>query len=330
MKSKGLVNKKELIVLLAFIIVGSAVGLLSEKTSILKVLCRIAIMSLYAIGLNVQFGYGGMANLGSSLYFAMSGYGIMVLVSKEGLPLWLAVIITVVVEAVFAFAFGYVTLQRGMMTFMFLNMGIVLLAVGFVSKTAYLGAVTGIMYTICPSWLTDMRIRYFFVLGICILFSFVLYLFTKSPMVAVLKGARDNEERLLFLGINAKKLRLVVFVITSVFMGIAGFLYTFVYNNMNTKMLDSAISIQALVMCIIGGTSAFLGPVVGSVLVTLVITYAPLVTPYHQSVLAVVMLLVVYLLPRGVMGYGDKLRMLNKKMLRRLQDVGNRQMRKHT
>ena len=312
MKDK-LVSKKELFVLLGITVVGVVAGLLTDRSSVLKTLCRIAIMALYALSLNVQYGYGGMANLGSSLYFAISGYGMMIFVTKMGFPLWAAVLVTILIEIVFAFVFGYVTLQRGMMTFMFLNMGIVLLAVGFVSKTAYLGAVTGIMYTICPPWLSNMNVRYFFVLGVVILCSFVLYLFTKSPMVSVLKGARDNEERLLFLGINAKKLRLVIFVLTSVFMGISGFLYTIVYNNMNTKMLDSAISIQALVMCIIGGAAYYLGPVIGSVVVTLIVTYAPLFTPYHLSVLAVVMLLVVYFAPSGLMDYGAKIGRWGKK-----------------
>ena len=303
-KRNSLITKKELITFIVIAIVSCAVGFLTDRSSVLKMLCRVAIMALYALSLNIQYGYGGMANLGSSLYFAISGYGMMVLVTKEGFPLWAAIIVTIAIEIVFAFFFGYVTLQRGMMTFMFLNMGIVLLAVGFVSKTAYLGAVTGIMYTICPPWLTDMNIRYLFVVAICLVCSFLLYLFTKSPLVAVLKGARDNEERLLFLGINAKKLRLVIFVTTSVFMGIAGFLYTIVFNNMNTKMLDSAISIQALVMCIIGGTGYFLGPVVGSIIVTLIVTYAPLFTQFHMSVLAIVMLLVVYFAPNGLSAHG--------------------------
>lgn len=306
MKRKRLIGAKEWLVLAGIVAVCILAGVLTDRSSILKTLCRIAIMALYALSLNIQYGYGGMANLGSSLYFAISGYGMMVFVTRLGFPLWGAVLVTLLIEVVFAFAFGYVTLQRGMMTFMFLNMGIVLLAVGFVSKTAYLGAVTGIMYTICPPWLTNMNVRYFFVAGVCILCGFLLYLFTKSPMVAVLKGARDNEERLLFLGINAKKLRLVIFVITSVFMGVAGFLYTIVYNNMNTKMLDSAISIQALVMCIIGGSAYYLGPVLGSVVVTLIVTYAPLFTPYHQSVLAVCMLLVIYFAPKGLLDVGAK------------------------
>lgn len=319
-----LISKKEVIVFIFILIICSVFGAITDRSSILKVLCRIAIMSLYALSLNIQFGYGGMANLGSSLYFALSGYGIMVLVSKAGFPLWIAAIVTIILEVIFAGAFGYVTLQRGMMTFMFLNMGIVLLAVGFVSKTAYLGAATGIMYTICPDWLTNMQVRYYFVVGICIVCSALLYLFAKSPIVAVLKGARDNEERLLFLGINAKKLRLVIFVITSVFMGVSGALYTLVYNNVNPKMLDSAISIDALVMCIIGGSAYFFGPVLGSIVVTLIETYSPLFTPYHQSVLAVVMLLCVYFARNGLVSYIEKIWIVTKRGTKKERCMGMR------
>lgn len=300
-KNTKLVSYKELITFIVVALIFFGIGFFTNRSSVLKTFCRIAIMALYAISLNIQYGYGGMANLGSSLYFALSGYGMMVLVTKAGMSTGMAILVTIIIEIVFAFAFGYVTLQRGMMTFMFLNMGIVILAVAFVQKTEFLGGVQGLMATMNPKWLKDMNIRYVFVVGICLICSFILYLMTKSPMVSVLKGARDNEERLLFLGINSKKLRLVVFVITSVFMGISGFLYTIVFNNMNPKMLDSAISIQALVMCILGGSSMFLGPVLGSILVTLVVTYAPLFTRFHQSVLAIIMLLCIYFAPRGLL-----------------------------
>ena len=307
MKKNRLISYKEWITFAVVVLLFFGIGFFTNKSSVLKTFCRIAIMALYAISLNIQYGYGGMANLGSSLYFALSGYGMMVFVMKAGFPTWLAILVTLLIEIVFAFAFGYVTLQRGMMTFMFLNMGIVILAVAFVQKTEFLGGVQGLMATMNPKWLKNMNVRYAFVVGVCLICSFLLYLMTKSPMVSVLKGARDNEERLLFLGINSKKLRLVVFVITSVFMGISGFLYTIVFNNMNPKMLDSAISIQALVMCIIGGSTLFLGPVLGSIVVTLVVTYAPLYTRFHQSVLAVIMLLCIYFAPNGLLPILKKL-----------------------
>lgn len=307
MEKNKLVNTKELVTFIVVAALFFALGFTTGRSSVLKTFCRIAIMALYAISLNIQYGYGGMANLGSSLYFAISGYGMMVLVMKANFPLWAAVLVTLVIEVIFAFVFGYVTLQRGMMTFMFLNMGIVILAVSFVSKTALLGGVQGLMYTMNPKWLSNIKLRYMFVVFVCLVCSFILYLFTKTPMVSVLKGARDNEERLLFLGINSKKIRLSVFMITSIFMGIAGFLYTIVFNNMNTKMLDSAISIQALVMCIIGGSSMFLGPILGSVIVTLIVTYAPLYTRFHSSVLAVVMLACLYFAPQGLLPILKKL-----------------------
>ena len=306
-KNNRLISYKEIITFAVVVLLFFGIGFFTNKSSVLKTFCRIAIMALYAISLNIQYGYGGMANLGSSLYFALSGYGMMVFVMKAGFPTGLAILVTLVIEVVFAFAFGYVTLQRGMMTFMFLNMGIVILAVAFVQKTEFLGGVQGLMATMNPKWLKNMNVRYAFVVGVCLICSFLLYLMTKSPMVSVLKGARDNEERLLFLGINSKKLRLVVFVITSVFMGISGFLYTIVFNNMNPKMLDSAISIQALVMCIIGGSTLFLGPVLGSIVVTLVVTYAPLYTRFHQSVLAIIMLLCIYFAPNGLLPILKKL-----------------------
>jgi len=300
-------NKKLKIIDREFIIVWCLIlaafvipGLFVQKSSILTFMSRIALIALYALGLNIQFGYGGMINLGSSLYFAMSGYLIIILVAKLGMPLLPAVLITLAVEAVFALAFGYITLKRGMMTFMFLNMGLCLLLITFISKTTWLGGQTGLMSTVCPAWLSNKRVRYFFILGVSVLLGTVLYFLTKSPLIATLKGARDNKERLTFLGLNNKKLMLVVFVVSSLFMGISGVLYVFLYNSISPTQMSADISLQALLMCMMGGSTTFIGPIAGSAMLLFFTTYMPKVTHSHQIILGVIMLLFVYFIPNGI------------------------------
>lgn len=305
-ESKGLINGEFIITCLVIAAAFLVPGLLVEKTSILTFLARVALIALYALSLNIQFGYGGMINLGSSLYFALSGYLIIVFVAKLGLPLYAAIALTLLIEAAFAFAFGYITLQRGMMTFMFLNMGLCLLLTTFITKTSWLGGQTGLMANVCPDWLLDKKIRYFFIFGVSFVMGVVLYFLTKSPLIATLKGARDNQERLIFLGLNNRKLMLVVFVISSLFMGIAGVLYVLLYNSISSAQMSADISLQALLMCIMGGSTTFIGPIVGAGLVLTFNTYMPKVTPNYQLILGIVMLLFIYFIPRGLIDRNSK------------------------
>jgi branched-chain amino acid transport system permease protein len=296
------IARKEMAAAFCVVVIFGLAGLLSRTNSMQMRLARIIIMSLYAISLNIQYGYGGMANLGSSLYFALSGYGTMLLILRFNWPLGAAIPMSLVCVLVSAFIFGYISLRRSMMTFTFLGMGFCILASQFAAKTSWTGGSTGLMAIINPGWMGNMTVRYFFILAVAFVCTVIIYLFTKSPIVATLKGARENQERLLFLGINVKKLRLIVFVITSFFMGVAGVLYVLLNNSVGTTTMDVSISLQALFMCIMGGASVFLGPVVGSVIVTLILTYVSSWTIYYNLVLGIIMLLCVYLMPEGILG----------------------------
>jgi branched-chain amino acid transport system permease protein len=301
-KNSRIFTRKEIISACCVTVVFIVAGLISRTDSMQIRLTRIVVMSLYAISLNIQYGYGGMANLGSSLYFAASGYVMLLFVIKYNWPLLLASIVALAFVLVMSLFFGYICLQRGQMTFVFLGMGLCILASQFAAKTPLLGGNTGLMGTVTPLWMASMITRYFFIFFVSLACGIILYLFTKSPLVETLKGVRENSERLLFLGVNVRKLQLIIFVITSFFMGIAGILFALLNNSVGIKTLDVNISLQALFMCIVGGASFFLGPVVGSVIVTLILTYVSSWTIYYNFVLGVIILLCIYLLPQGILG----------------------------
>jgi branched-chain amino acid transport system permease protein len=238
----------------------------------------------------------------------------MIFILRFGWTLGAAIAASLGCVLVVALLFGYICLRRSMMTFVFIGMGICILASQFAAKTTWVGGATGLMSTISPAWMGNMTLRYVFVLSITVVCSIIIYLFTKSPFVAMLKGARENSERLLFLGINVKKLRLIVFVITSFFMGVAGILYVLLNNSVGTTTLDVSISLQALFMCLMGGASVFLGPVVGGVIVTLILTYVSSWTIYYNLILGVIMLLCVYLMPEGILGRNRLMVFLARRM----------------
>lgn len=316
LKKRNVIDRQFVVVWLLFLALFLIPGFFIQKSSILTFFSRIALMALYALSLNIQFGFGGMVNLGSSLYFAMSGYLIIIFCSKLGLPLLPAILLTLLIEAAFALAFGYITLQRSMMTFMFLNMGLCLLLITFITKTSWLGGQTGLMSNVCPPWLADKKTRYFFIFGVSFVLGTVLYLLTKSPLIATLKGARDNQERLTFLGLNNRKLMLVVFIVSSLFMGIAGILYVLLFNSIAPNQMSADISLQALLMCIMGGSTTFVGPVIGSILMLSFTTYAPKVTSSYQLVLGIIMLLFIYFIPNGLIDKNSKLAAAAKQLFK--------------
>lgn len=276
-------------------------------------LSRIVIMALYALSFNLMFGYAGMSSVGHALYFGFGGYALMVYLTKIHMPLLPACLLSVLSVIPVAWFLGTACLKNNMLTFSFLTMGLCTTVQLVLYKTASLGGTVGFTYYFLPEWMSGYRELFFFILictGIC---AVLIYLLVQSPYAQMLKGVRDNEERLVFLGINVQKMRVSVFVISAVFADIAGILYAFRNAGAYTTSLDANVSMQAIMMCVVGGRSVFMGPVLGSVIITTIQNYLSVKTMYYEGIIGVIILLTAYFLREGLLGKGGPLERLLKK-----------------
>ena len=276
-----------------------ALGLLFG-VSLNLLMCRVLIMTMFAISLNFQMGYAGMGNLGHSLYFGMGGYGVMLLITKFHIGLGPAVIITLISMTLLAFLFGYLTLRSNMLSFMFLTMSLCLVISMLIQKSKWAGSTVGITYTIRPEWLVNPNAFYLLLLAITAICVGTMYLLTKTTFMKTIEASRENEERLLFLGVNVSRLRVMIYTISSFFAIVAGIMFAIFNNGVYTTSLDMSLSIQALMMCLIGGVSTFAGPIVGAVLLTFINNYLSKYVSFDNAVLGVIIILCVYFIPNGL------------------------------
>ena len=277
------------------------VGMLSND-SILFVMTRILCMALLAVSLNLQFGFGGMTNLGGGMIFSLAGYAMMVGCVRFGWGLLPSILFAMVVMAAVSLFLGYICLRNNMLTFTFCSMGLTMVAFAVISKISFLGRDTGLIKTVAPAWMAGQRTQFFVFLIVVAACLLAIYYFTKSPFMQIIVGARENDERLTFLGINIRQVRLVVFTVSGMFASVAGILYAILNSGAHITSIDPIVSIQAILMCIIGGASSFLGPVFGSVIVMFIINVVSASTPYFKAVLGIVTIFCVYCLPNGIFG----------------------------
>lgn len=288
-----------IVALIGIFVVYAILGLFI-KESVTAIMSKIVIMTLFALSFNLQFGYSGMASLGHCLFFGMGGYSLVIIMSKFNIPLLPALCLSLIFCAVASWLIGALCLKNNMASFVFLSMGIALATYTAVNKWVWVGGTVGITYSVVPNWMSDYRVLYIFILIMVGVATAILYLLTKSPFVQMLKGVRENEERLIFLGENTNKLRLAVFVISGTFASFAGILYAFRNGGCYTASLDLNLAFQAVIMCVVGGMSTFIGPVLGALLVTLIYNYISTVTVYYELILGVIILFVVYFLREGL------------------------------
>lgn len=262
---------------------------------------RILIMTLLAYSLNIQVGYAGLGNLGHSLYFGLGSYGILICVARAGLPLWLAVVISLVGCTVLALVLGYLMLQtEGLLSFLFLSFGLCLLIRTLFAKWKFVGNTGGISFPVRPQWMISYKVVYVIIFIVVVLSIYLIYKLSKSPFIAMVEGSRENEERLRFLGVNIERLRLVTYVISSFFGIIAGILYAIMNNGAYITSVDTSMAMTALLMCLIGGSMSFWGPFVGAIIVTFITNFLPTLTSAYNIIFGIIIVLTCYFIPNGV------------------------------
>jgi branched-chain amino acid transport system permease protein len=88
--------------------------------------------------------------------------------------------------------------------------------------------------------------------------------FTNSPTGHVIVANRENEDRMRMIGYNPVAFRTVAFVVSSVFAGIAGALYSIWNMSATPNMISAITTVDALIMTILGGMGTLVGPIIGA------------------------------------------------------------------
>jgi branched-chain amino acid transport system permease protein len=130
----------------------------------------------------------------------------------------------------------------------------------------------------------------------------VMYMIVNSPFGRTFQGIRDNPERCQAVGVNVQQQQLVGQVIAAFFAGVAGTLFVTVEGSVFPELMFWTLSLEILIMCLLGGWFIFMGPVLGAAIIICLRTFAGIYTEYWTLILGVVLMLLIFFLPEGVLG----------------------------
>lgn len=265
-------------------------------------MCRVVIMMLFASSLNIILGFGGQRPLGHAAFFGIGAYAYVVLNIRLHWSLPLAIVGSIAITLLASYLIGvFVLRSNDDLAFAFMSMGINILLFTMAYKMPYVGSDTGLAGNVRLAFATSTRANFylaFLVTTVCII---LIYLFFHSPFASVLKGSRENPERLTFLGIRTHDIRLVAFVVSGFFACIAGILYAMRCMGAFTVMLSTNTAMDGVIMCLIGGMYSFFGPILGAVIEVAIVTELSIFTKYYQGVLGVIIVLCVLFLQGGLL-----------------------------
>jgi branched-chain amino acid transport system permease protein len=171
---------------------------------------------------------------------------------------------------------------------------------------SFTGGDDGIHGVPLPDIISSSSGSYYFTLIVTAVSMFILYRMIKSPFGSALQGIRDNPVRSEMIGVNVRLQQLLALTIAGFFGGVAGSLFVVVDNTVFPDMMFWTLSLELIIMCLLGGWLSYLGPMVGAAVIVLLRTYVSGITGYWALVLGVIMMAVIFFLPNGVLGYLDR------------------------
>ena len=262
-------------------------------------------------GWNILGGYTGYVNFGTAAFFAMGAYTTVVLhKTMPGLPLPAMIVVGGAISGVIGLGTGYLTLRlRG--TFF----GIATLAMSVVVQTlitnwSFVGGSRG-AYVVRPDT-TDYfgidYIEYLFLimLALSVIAVGVARAIEKSRLGYGFATIRDDELAAEASGVPTLKLKLLATALAGGFMGMAGAPLPYYVTYLDPASgFSLSYAVNTIAMPLIGGTSSWLGPVIGAVLLGTLQQVATVTISSALSLLIVGLMLVgfVVLAPKGIIGW---------------------------
>ena len=266
---------------------------------------QVLIYALLAMSLNILVGLGGMVSLGHAAYLGVAAYTDAWLVTNAGVDTLSAAFLAVAVTTAMAALFGLLALRAAGLGFVMITLALAQILWGLGYRWADLtGGDNGIRLASRPAPfgidLASPTHFYYFSLVVCSLAFVCLWRLAHSPFGASLRGARDQPRRMRMLGHHVWMVRWIAFIMAGFWGSIAGLLFVYYNQFIHPHSLSLQQSAEALLMVILGGANAFLGPIVGALIITLVKNVASSYVDRWNSLLGLIFVVVVLFMPQGI------------------------------
>lgn len=254
-------------VFLAFIALLALAPFAGDYT--LGIIGEILIYGIFAMSLGLLIGFTGLMSFGHAAFFGISTYTVIALGVHLGISGWWGMAAGIGVSAIAAAFVGLFCIRVSGIPFLMLTMAfsqlLFSLALKWRNVTGGTDGLTGFVRpTLFGMSLNDALPRYAVVAVGFVLVLIFLYLLVRSPLGSIFIGIRDNEQRMRAIGYPVQRFKFLAFTIAGTLAGVGGALYAFFNAFVSTDILHWALSGDAIIMVVLGGSATVFGPAVGA------------------------------------------------------------------
>jgi len=267
--------------------------------------------ALAAFSLNFLIGNGGLVSFGHSAYFGLGAYAAGLLVTRLGVAMEPALIAAPLIAGLGAALFGFfiVRLSGIYLAMLTLAFAQITYAVAF-QWVEVTGGDNGVVGVWPSRWAASREVYYYLVLLVSAAAIYLLRRAIYAPFGYTLRAARDSRARADAIGVDVRMQRWLGFTMAGAVAGLAGGLFAFSKGSIDPTLISIPMSVDFLVMVLVGGIQTVMGPLVGAAVFHSIKDFVMPLTFYWRLLLGLSIIGIVLVFPRGIVGGVDDARAL--------------------
>ena len=271
--------------------------------------------AIVGLGFNLLLGYTGLLSFGHGAYFAAGAYGVAMTARyfPQFFSLEILICVALLLSLFISTIFGFVCVRHTRIFFAILALALSMLLYALLFKFYHLtGGSDGLYVKIPmlfghafegvrrPQFLSGFY--HYFLVGVFFAVFILMKCIVSSPFGKALQAIRDNEVRAELIGIRVRRYRLYAFMISGMYSGLGGALWSFVNGHVTPDVAHWIFSGELVYMTLIGGFGVLVGPVVGALIFNFLKLYAMGSTEYWMFIIGATLIIIVLVLPGGIAG----------------------------
>jgi branched-chain amino acid transport system permease protein len=270
-----------------------------------------AVTVIAAIGLNLTLGYAGQVSLAQAAFVGIGAY-IAALLTTHGWPFAAAYALAFAACFAIGWLLGYPALrvQHHYLAFVTLAFN-TLVFLMFRNEEWLTGGIYGINRVPRPEVLglstAAPRAFYFFCLLNLALVAAAAWWLIRSPWGRAFMALRENPLRAAALGVDTRRYTLLAFALGAGLGGVSGVLYAALLQYVDPTPFSLTLSLNLLLMVVVGGAGYFLGPFLGAAVAVLLPEWLRFAETYYLFGYALAVMVLMAFCPSGLIGLGERL-----------------------
>jgi branched-chain amino acid transport system permease protein len=265
-----------------------------------------AVFSILAISLDLVAGMLGLYSLGQGGFFAIGAYLTTIVATRTGVDIFLLLPLVFIATGIGGAIIGAMSLRVSGLYFAITTFVFTLVLTVLATDLSITGGLQGLLGPAFPDFPDALDDALGASLAWCVMLLLLAAIvlawsIRKSPLYPVLLAIRDAEPFAEAAGIRTAVLKIGVFGLSAAMAGTAGWLFSFL-GVVSPGQFDWSVSLNILVMVLVGGINTTFGPIVGAIFVTMFPAVVN-IDPWLQEILyGALSIIAITMFPEGVVG----------------------------